>query len=271
MTTSAFERFYFKRRKWYIQPCDCMSSEKINELFKNAETLSPKQTTGCPDNNAWRLRRVDRKEIKTLMEETSLGALKAEGTDFGINFFVYVREWNEDCARFCSATTKEMREKNGKGHKDRFGKIGAHLTVISSEKFQGEKRPTFTLKREETPTRDYPPKAPDETVPENSEKESFQRRKCQTPYRISTNQTSAIRLLEEELKKAGADTKPIPRLRVRNGIDNVWEVPPSVVLVMKIRAKKQFLRFGIWKRDKVKEEYTQIERFPPWIAAMDGK
>ncbi len=238
MTMTLSDRILSKQRKWYIQPLDPGSSEKIYQLLKGAESIRPTKAIGCPEENGYQLKEADRKTVQFLMEETSINGLNSEGTDFGVNFFVYVKERDDKFPRFCFASTKAMREENGKKHKKREGLGPVQLKIVPSVRPETKKIPSFAI-----------PKATPPAI-ENSvvlEKISHSRTKSKSLYRVSTHHKRMISLLEEELSKADEDTNPIPNLS--EGNESVWSVPPSVVLELKVHAKIKFLHFRIWKKD----------------------
>jgi len=252
MAVSIIERSLLNQRKWYIQPLDPRSSENIYKLLKGGELVDPKTAVGCPDNNGYRLCQTDLKMVKTLMEEMSLGGLTAERTDFGFNFFVYVKERDEKNPRFCFASTREMREENGKIHKERHKRGSVELSLVRSPKPVEEKpEPSFILrKEEETAVTD---------TSQETEKVSPSRSKRPAIYRISTHAKKVISLLSDELSKEEKETGPIPNLS--EGNEQVWNVSPLVALAMKAHAKMGFLHFRIWKRDE-KGNYILIGKYP---------
>jgi hypothetical protein len=249
MITNFFKRLHSEQRKWYIQPLDPGSSSRLYLLLKGAKTFDPKMTTGCPRAVSDRLIETDRKTIKTLMEETSIGALTAEGTDYGINFFVYFKEKDEEKPRYCFASTSAMRRENGSKHKERPLLGSLALTVYRSEKPPKEK--TAIAIQKEEPIKIQP-----------VEKISPIRFKRPSKYRISTHHKKAFQLLSDELQKAGEPTEPIPN--IREGMDEVWDVPSSSVLAMKILASRQLLYFRIWEKDE-KGAYRMIGKYPKEI------
>ncbi|MCX6735755.1 MAG: hypothetical protein NTZ13_01605 [Candidatus Parcubacteria bacterium] len=240
------DRILSRQRKWYIQPLDPGSSEKIYRLLKNAKSVRSTETTGCPKENGYQLREADRKTVQSLMEETSIKGLNSEGTDFGVNFFVYVKNSDDKFPRFCFASTSAMRAENGKKHKKREGIGPVQLKAIPSAKITGKKEPSFIIPRVDQE------KNEEELIP-------FPRSKRNSLYRITTHHKRMISLLEEELSQAGEDIKPIPNLS--EGNESVWNVSPEVVLKLKIHTRLKFLHFRIWKKDS-SGNYLLVGQYP---------
>ena len=246
MALSLSDRILLKQRKWYLQPLDPGSSEKIYRLLKNAKSVRSTETTGCPEENGYQLREADRKTVQSLMEETSINGLNSEGTDFGVNFFVYIKNCDDTFPRFCFASTSAMRAENGKKHKKREGLGPVQLKAVPSTKITNKKEPSFAIPRA------IQEKDKEEVTP-------FSHSKRNSLYRITTHHKRTISLLEEELSKTGEDTKPIPHLS--EGSESVWSTPPNVVLELKIHTRLKFLHFRIWKKDEG-GNYLLIGQYP---------
>ncbi|MCX6736339.1 MAG: hypothetical protein NTZ13_04615 [Candidatus Parcubacteria bacterium] len=248
MTITLSDRVLLRQRKWYIQPLDPMSSEKIYRLLKNAKSVRSTETTGCPEENGYQLREADRKTVQSLMEETSINGLNSEGTDFGVNFFVYVKNRDDTFPRFCFASTSAMRAENGKKHKKREGLGPVQLKAVLSTKITNKKEPSFAI-----------PRAEQKKHEDKKEIVPFSHSKRNSLYRITTYHKRTISLLEEKLSQAGEDTKPIPHLS--EGSESVWGASPNVVLELKIHARIKFLHFRIWKKDEG-GNYLLIGQYP---------
>ncbi len=247
---SLSDRVLSRQRKWYIQPLDPGSSEKIYRLLRDAESIRSTETIGCPQENGYQLRQADRKTVQTLMEETSLNGLNSEGTDFGVNFFVYVKNRDDKFPKFCFASTSEMRRENGKKHKKREGLGPVELKIIYSAPIKKES--SFVI-----------PKQSDEDDDcEKKENASLPRARKNSLYRVTTHHKRMISLLEEELSNAGEDVNPIPNMS--EGNESVWSVSPEVVLRLKIHTKLKFLHFRIWKRDG-NGNYLLVGQYPKQV------
>jgi hypothetical protein len=246
MKDSNFDRIRSKQKKWYIQPAenDSHSAQEIYKLLKNAQRIEWYTVLGCPTYNDFHLRETDRKTILRLLAEASIQALESSGTDFGLNFYVYVKEWNESRPRYRFATTDKMRKINGAHHKNRRSLDLIAPKLVFFQKFDTNLLPVFILHREnETGYSDEPKK--------KAKKVILKRFKPPSLYRISTHDERVIKVMIAAFEKAGKPAEAIPDLR--EGSENkefVWNVSPSLVLELKGFAKnKNFVYFKIWKRN----------------------
>jgi hypothetical protein len=272
--TEFLKQLHARRRKWYIQPLDAMSSQEIYKLTEGSEKIYPRDAIGPPKNmekDGHHLALISFEKIKELMSKTSLGALDCPITDFGLNFYIYAKEMDEDKPRYRFASTSRLRKENAIQYNNNrpkpSGLNSKNKAKLKKVPSKPKPLPTFTLKTNRIKNNAICEEniAPEKAKTESLEKMSLKYRNILSLYRISTHHTLVLNFLIDELTKINKTTEPIPGLKIGPGkTESVYDVPASVVLEMKVKANHRFLHFGIWKKND-KNEYVEIERYPHFV------
>ncbi|MCK9351538.1 MAG: hypothetical protein WCT49_00480 [Candidatus Paceibacterota bacterium] len=247
-------RVRFKRRKWYLQPLDPRSAEKIYEMNVGHTRIDPTEAVGLPkkfEKDSHGLVETSWKMIESLTDEMSAGALDLPVTDFGLNFYVYSKEWGDDKPRYRFASTVKIRRENAVQYNTERPTAGSEVKLKKVPLKQKEPL-RLTLNGKEQPL-------PEQHTPPALEAPRYNR---DSLYRISTGHDLAIQILVSELIKADEPKEPIPMKWLGpDGDELVWGVSASIVLNMKAHPDRKILRFNVWKQNN-DGGYNKLERYP---------